>query len=56
MFAESELVRASERVRDLVGSGPSVVEGERRRDIALAPYLLAVAFVPLVLVLWRRDR
>ena len=56
VFSETELVRASERVRSLVGSGPSVVEGERRRDIALAPYLLAVAFVPLVLVLWRRDR
>jgi hypothetical protein len=56
VFAENELVRASGRVPDLVGSGPSVVQGERRRDIALAPYLVAAAFVPLVLVLWRRDR
>jgi hypothetical protein len=56
VFAENELVRASEAVPDLVGSGPSVVQGERRRDIALAPYFVAAAFVPLVLVLWRRDR
>jgi hypothetical protein len=56
VFAENELVRASEAVPDLVGSGPSVVKGERRRDIALAPYFVAAAFVPLVLVLWRRDR
>jgi hypothetical protein len=43
-------------VQDIVGSGPSVVEGERRRDIALAPYALAAAFVPFLLALWRRDR
>jgi hypothetical protein len=56
VFAESELVRASEALPGLVGSGPSVVQGERRRDIALAPYFVAAAFVPLLLVLWRRDR
>jgi hypothetical protein len=56
VFSESELVQAAGRVPELVGSGPSVVRGERRRDIALAPYLAAAAFVPLLLVLWRRDR
>ena len=53
----SELARRGDaRVPQLVGSGPSVVQGERRRDVALAPYLAAAAFLPLVLVLWRRDR
>jgi hypothetical protein len=56
VFAENDLARASARVQDIVGSGPSVVEGERRRDIALAPYALAAAFVPFLLALWRRDR
>jgi hypothetical protein len=56
VFDEDELARAATRLPHLVGSGPSVVEGERRRDVALPPYLAAAAFVPLVLVLWRRDR
>jgi hypothetical protein len=53
---EGELGRAASRLPRLVGSGPSVVEGERRRDVALPPYLAAAAFVPLALMLWRRDR
>ncbi len=56
VFGEDELARAATRVSQLAGSGPSVVQGERRRDVALPPYLAAAAFVPLVLVLWRRDR
>jgi hypothetical protein len=56
VFSESELVQAAGRLPELVGSGPSVVEGERRRDVALAPYLAAAAFLPLLLVLWRRER
>lgn len=56
VFGESELARATRRVRELAGSGPTVVRGERRRDIALSPYVAAVAFFPLVFVLWRRDR
>jgi hypothetical protein len=56
VFDESELGRASRRLAQLLGSGPTVVRGERRRDIPTAPYLAAFAFVPLALVLWRRDR
>lgn len=56
VFAESELLSAARRVPQLVGAGPSVVRGERRHDIALAPYLAAAAFLPLMLALWRRDR
>jgi hypothetical protein len=39
-----------------VGEGPTVVEGEKRRDVPLAPPIAAAAFLPLLLLLWRRDR
>ncbi len=56
VFAEDELVAVASSVPRLLGSGPSVVRGERRRDIPLAPYLAGAAFLPLGLLLWRRDR
>lgn len=56
VFAEAELGAARQRVRELVGSGPTVVRGEQGRRIALAEYLAAAALVPLGLLLWRRDR
>jgi hypothetical protein len=56
VFSEDELGVAAQRVPQLVGTGPTVVRGERRRDVPLAPYLAAAAFFPLALVLWRRDR
>lgn len=56
VFAEDETAEAVQRVARLVGRGPSVVEGERRRDVPLAPPLVAAAFLPLALLLWRRDR
>lgn len=56
VFSEGDIAAASQRIPQLVGNGPSVVRGERRRDVPLAPYLAAAAFFPLALVLWRRDR
>ncbi len=56
VFDESEVGRASRRLSQLLGSGPTVARGERRRDIPAAPYLAAFAFLPLALALWRRDR
>jgi hypothetical protein len=56
VFSEDELTAAVHRLPQLVGTGPSVVQGERRRDVALAPPLAAAAFLPLALLLWRRDR
>jgi VWA domain-containing protein len=53
---EHELTRASHVLAGLVGKGPTVVEGRRRRDVPLAPPLAAAAFLPLALLLWRRDR
>jgi hypothetical protein len=56
VFSEDDLTAAVHRLPQLVGTGPSVVQGERRRDVALAPPLAAAAFLPLALLLWRRDR
>jgi len=56
VLSEDNLGAAARTARDLVGSGPSVVRGERRWHVALAPYLAAGAFLPLALLLWRRDR
>ena len=53
---ESDFANATREVSRLVGRGPTVVEGEKRRDIPLAPPLTAAAFLPLALLLWRRDR
>ena len=56
VFAEDDLEGAVRAAREVVGSGPSVVRGERSWEVALAPHLAAAAFLPLVLLLWRRDR
>jgi hypothetical protein len=56
VFSERELGAAKQAVREIVGKGPTVVRGERRDHVALAPYLAGAAFLPLVLLLWRRDR
>ena len=39
-----------------LGDGTTVVQGEKRNRIALAPYLAGAVFLPLALLLWRRDR
>jgi hypothetical protein len=56
VFSESQLGEAEGAVQGMIGSGPTVVQGEHTRYIAFAPILAALAFFPLVLVLWRRDR
>jgi hypothetical protein len=56
VYGEDELAQVAQSVPKLLGDGPSTVQGERRRDVPAAPYFAAFAFVPLVLVLWRRDR
>jgi hypothetical protein len=56
VYSEGQLGAAKSRARELLGSGPSVVEGKRAGELALAPYLAAVALLPFGLVLWRRDR
>lgn len=56
VYPEGEVGAAGRAARDLVGSGPTVVRGERGRRTTLAAYLLAAALAPLILFLVRRDR
>jgi hypothetical protein len=56
VFAEDELGRAIAAARKELGEGPTVVQGQRRNRLALAPYLAGAVFLPLGLLLWRRDR
>ena len=56
VYDEDDLSAVRRNVRDRLGSGPTVVHGERGSRVALAPYFAAAALAPLFLVLWRRDR
>ena len=56
VYDEDDLDATRRNVRARLGSGPTVVQGERGRRTALAPYVAAAALAPLLLVLWRRDR
>jgi hypothetical protein len=56
VYSEDQLDAVRSKARALLGSGPSVVEGERAGQLALAPYLAAAALLPFGLLLWRRDR
>jgi hypothetical protein len=47
---------AAAKARELLGTGPTVDQGERRVRHALSPYLAMAAFAPFGLLLWRRDR
>jgi hypothetical protein len=49
---DGDVVRA---IRQYVGSGRTEVRGDERTKFALAPFAAALAFVPLSLVLWRRN-
>jgi hypothetical protein len=56
VFPEGELDQAIGAARRAFGDGPTVVQGEKRNRVALAPYLAGAVFLPLTLLLWRRDR
>ncbi len=56
VFEERSAGTAAQRARQLLGDGPTVVEGKERGRDALAPYLTLAAFLPLGLLLWRPNR
>ena len=56
VYSQGEVDAASRKARELLGSGPTVVEGEEAGKVPLAPYLAAAALFPFGLLLWRRDR
>jgi hypothetical protein len=56
-FDEADLAGAERKVHEDLGTGPAEAEArERGHRLPLAPYLAAVAVLPLGLLLWRRDR
>jgi VWA domain-containing protein len=56
VYDESSLRGAEQEARNALGEGPTVAQRHRPDRIALAPYLSVAAFLPLTLLLWRRDR
>jgi hypothetical protein len=56
VYDESSLGGVEQEARNALGEGPTIAQRHRPERIALAPYLAAVAFLPLTLLLWRRDR
>jgi hypothetical protein len=56
-FEEADLSGVERQVHADLGTGPAQAEAsERGHRLPLAPYLAAVAILPLGLLLWRRDR
>ena len=56
VFAEGDLGDAIAQAQRALGEGELEPRGERRHLLALAPYLAGAVFLPLTLLLWRRDR
>jgi hypothetical protein len=56
VYEENQVGAAIAKARTLLGSGTTVTRGEKRNQLALAPYLAGAVFLPLALLLWRRDR
>jgi hypothetical protein len=56
VYSENEVEAVARQARRMLGRGPTEVEGKSTGREALAPYLAMAAFLPLSLLLWRRDR
>jgi hypothetical protein len=54
-FEEDDAGEIVPAIRRYVGSGRTEVRGDERTKIALAPFAAGLAFLPLGLVLWRRN-
>lgn len=56
VFSEREVGAAATKARRILGQGATEVTGQSRGRQALAPYFALAAFLPLGMLLWRRDR
>ncbi len=56
VYSEGQVGAATRKARELLGTGPTVVQGDRAGKVPLAPYLAVAALFPFGLLLWRRDR
>jgi hypothetical protein len=55
VFSEAQADEAIKAIRTAVGTGPKGTRGRDLQSFALAPYVLALAFLPLAFVLYRRN-
>jgi hypothetical protein len=55
VFEEGSVNGVADTVRRALGHGETKVDDDDRRDIPLAPYSVALAFLPLGLLVWRRN-
>lgn len=55
LFSEAQAPEIAQAVRRLAGDGALVEQGRERYPLELAPHVLAVAFLPLLLLLRRRT-
>jgi hypothetical protein len=55
VFDEGSTGDVADTVRRALGHGETKVDDDDRRDIPLAPYSVALAFLPLGLLVWRRN-
>jgi hypothetical protein len=51
----SSTARIAGAVRAVIGSGETEVEDDDRHEVPLAPYSVALAFLPLGFLIWRRN-
>lgn len=51
----SSVARVAETVRAFIGSGETQVDDDDRHEVPLAPYFVALAFLPLGFLIWRRN-
>jgi hypothetical protein len=55
VFLEGQAGEATKAVRAALGTGPKGTRGRDLQSLALAPFVLALAFVPLGFILYRRN-
>jgi hypothetical protein len=55
VFGPGQMNAAAAEARRLLGAGPVVRRGREVRSLALAPYAMLAALVPLAFLLWRRN-
>jgi hypothetical protein len=55
LYTEGQAGEIADEIQRLVGDGTTVPAGRELRSVALAPHLAAVAFLPLLVLLRRRN-